>query len=854
MVARPNPPPGPLHDLKALLYELYLEAGAPTLDELASKVAVAADRFDLPAQPGRDTIQRCLGSPEVPASQHDAAVIGTVLARMARWDEADVAARVRKSWVAARMAAALPPIGRAIDEDLDPFAFEVQPPIDAGVDLGQLAILPTYVVREHDQQLRSVVHQAAAGRSQLVVLVGNSSTGKTRACWEAINAPEALSDQWRLWHPIYPGQPEGLADALDKGRIPPNTVVWLNDIQHYLLAPAGGLGERVAAGLRELLRSPELGPVLVLGTVWPEYWAILTSGPAPGGPDSHPQARALLTGAGLRVPDTFSGPALAAVEAAAKDDPRLAEAYWRAEDGQIAQYLAGGPALLERYEHAPAAAKATITAAMDLRRLGHGPLLPRTLLEHAATGYLTPQQYEELPDGWLDTALAYAGRPCRGARGPLTAVRYTAPDPGDLAKAPTKRVGYRLAGYLDQHARAARSMISPPASLWKAGRYAHSGDEIYAIADAADARGRYRHAALLYLSAIEAHSSEAVLGLARLQRNVGNPAEARRWLKRAIKAGIARALSDLADMRLADGHLLGAVFLYRDAVKAGDARAWSKLAKLYIATGDPGNLKLAQALHYSAGLAGDARALFELGRLHGWLGDAKGAEELVRQAADAGDYLAQTTLGTTLELNDPAAAENMLKQALDAGNAYAAMGLMILMALRGDAQGAEALARRLLKQGNPVAMTQLAVDREEVGNLEAAEAFYQEIVDAGDTAVLSDHLQFEQSLENPDAARFARRAVNGIRANAYTSLARLRKKAGNLAQARELLQQALDAGGGEGALRGLARLLEETGDQANADALRRFGVDADGSIASPWWPPANSRRRRWRFTRGKPRR
>ena len=46
--------------------------------------------------------------------------------------------------------------------------------------------LPGYLPREHDELLSRVVRAAAGGRSGIAVLVGGSSTGKTRACWEAL--------------------------------------------------------------------------------------------------------------------------------------------------------------------------------------------------------------------------------------------------------------------------------------------------------------------------------------------------------------------------------------------------------------------------------------------------------------------------------------------------------------------------------------------------------------------------------------------------------------------------------------------------------------------------------------------
>jgi hypothetical protein len=46
-------------------------------------------------------------------------------------------------------------------------------------------------------------------------------------------------------------------------------VVWLNEAQFYLAPADAGLGERVAAGLRELLRHPGRAPLLVLATSTP---------------------------------------------------------------------------------------------------------------------------------------------------------------------------------------------------------------------------------------------------------------------------------------------------------------------------------------------------------------------------------------------------------------------------------------------------------------------------------------------------------------------------------------------------------------------------------------------------------
>ena len=125
--------------------------------------------------------------------------------------------------------------------------------------------------------LGQVVRAAADGRSGIAVLVGGSSTGKTRACWEALALLRDQDPPWRLWHPIDPSRPDAALQELEG--VGPRTVVWLNEAQFYLDPAEAGLGERVAAGLRELLRDPGRAPVLVLATMWPEFWDTLTARP-----------------------------------------------------------------------------------------------------------------------------------------------------------------------------------------------------------------------------------------------------------------------------------------------------------------------------------------------------------------------------------------------------------------------------------------------------------------------------------------------------------------------------------------------------------------------------------------------
>ena len=431
-----------------------------------------------------------------------------------------VAARVVNAWREAQAAVADQPdsdvtmAGWLLEEVTDPFVLEVHRPVQLADAPSGLPVLPPYEKRDHDQVLGQVVRAAADGHSGIAVLVGESSTGKTRACWETLALLRDQDPPWRLWHPIDPSRPDAALRELPG--IGPRTVVWLNEAQFYL-DTADELGEQVAAGLRALLRDPARGPVLVLATLWPEYWHSLTARPV-GGADRHPDARELLDGHDITVPPAFTSAQMSQLALAA--DARMALAARSAPDGEVIQFLAGAPELLARYRNAPPAAAALISAAMDARRLGMGAGLPRAFLEAAAPGYLTDAQWDALGEDWLEQALAYAAVPCKGARGPLTRIRprpasRAACDRGDQPAGMATAAGslYRLADYLDQHGRAHRASQFPPAEFWSAAAtHALPGDQA-ALGDAAHDRGLYRDAAQLHKNAAASGNPRALIYL-----------------------------------------------------------------------------------------------------------------------------------------------------------------------------------------------------------------------------------------------------------------------------------------------------------------------------------------------------
>jgi hypothetical protein len=155
----------------------------------------------------------------------------------------------------ARPGSVVTAVGQPLAEVSDPFVLEVHRPVQPEDAPPGLPVLPPYVPRDHDGALGQVVRAAAGGRSGVAVLVAGSSTGKTRACWEALallRGPEPPVAAVASDRPI----PARCGTAGAGGHRAADRGVAERGPQFYLDTAGAGLGERAAAGLRELLRDP----------------------------------------------------------------------------------------------------------------------------------------------------------------------------------------------------------------------------------------------------------------------------------------------------------------------------------------------------------------------------------------------------------------------------------------------------------------------------------------------------------------------------------------------------------------------------------------------------------------------
>ncbi|MER6359866.1 hypothetical protein [Kitasatospora sp. NPDC001527] len=701
-------------------------------------------------------------------------------------------------------------------------------------------VLPAYVEREHDQVLRQRLAVVASGaETALVVVRGESCTGKTRTAFEAVRA---CLPTWNL---VFPKTPASLLAILEAGVLTSGTVLWLNEAQNYL---TGNAGEAVAAALRTQLERP--GPVAIVLTLWPAYHRQLTATPPPG-QDACPHARALIgSHPPIHVPDTFSTRAMHDLSARSKLDASLAAAEMASPSGAITQTLAAGPELVDYYEQAGTApacfGKAIITAAMDARRLGGGPLVSARFLEQAAVGYLTPDQRKEARPDWFAAALGYTRFKVKG----VVAALDNAPNPNGMGVVPDM---FCLADYLDRHGRTVRYYDCPPASFWSAAqRHAFTATELRSFGTAARARGRYRIADGLYRQAIDRGDSSVRMDLAWLRQEIGDREEAERLHRQTVGAGNIVTLADLVMLREEAGDRDEAEQLALRAAAIGMEAPmlelmWERLGdpeeaeRLALQAADLGNLSLlvdlagvwdrggyrdgAERLYRQAAAARHPLALAELARFRVEAGDLEEAECLAVQAAEAGFSAPLLEFAQLLERSgDRVKAEQLARYSADSGDMYALVGLARMLRRLGHEQEAETLAVHIADAGHVSDLLDFVWLGGE--SWEIVEQLAKEAADAGDSKALTSLVRtWARTGNKVGSEQLAREAADAGNMEALITLARAWEGEGDVEGAQKLYRQAADAGD-LFALKDLARLREEVGDEEGAELIYRQGVDA----------------------------
>ncbi|MFC8514274.1 tetratricopeptide repeat protein [Streptomyces sp. NPDC057257] len=279
--------------------------------------------------------------------------------------------------------------------------------------------VPPFVRRD-----RSAEIEDALRTERFVLVVGESTAGKSRAAFEAA---QAVLPQAALVLPD-PTEPAALRAAAAAVRRERRSVVWLDDVERYL--GAGGL----TLHLLERLAPPG---AVVLATIRAQERARYT--------DVQGLARDPSDGSGgrvgrdvlaltreIRLDRRWHAEEVARAREFG-DDRRLAQAADIADRYGVAEFLAAGPQLLAAWQDAWAPegrhvrGAALVSAAVEARRAGWNRPLPAALLRDLHERQLTAHGGIRLrPESW-EEALEWATRPLYATSG-LLIPHDSAPD------------------------------------------------------------------------------------------------------------------------------------------------------------------------------------------------------------------------------------------------------------------------------------------------------------------------------------------------------------------------------------------------------------------------------------------
>lgn len=248
--------------------------------------------------------------------------------------------------------------------------------------------VPLYVRRDQHEAMVSRLKPGA-----FVLIRGDSCAGKSRLAFEALRASAGR-------HLLFAPEPEAVGAAIERMRQVRWAVLWLDDLDRFLDADTA-----TATAISELLAG-QGHQRMVVATLRHQAHEALTAQPegaAEGVVDRRQRVLELadhvLIGRAFTTTEIDRARQL-------RTDPRIDDALTRAEFYGVAEYMAAGPQLRDKWlsgqETRPRGA-ALVAAAVDCRRAGFIAPLPTALLDEIHTHYLptnprTP--IEELDAAW----------------------------------------------------------------------------------------------------------------------------------------------------------------------------------------------------------------------------------------------------------------------------------------------------------------------------------------------------------------------------------------------------------------------------------------------------------------------
>lgn len=469
-------------------------------------------------------------------------------------------------------------------QDVDPVGLGVKPAIDIGADrgldsLGRYADLPPYVMREGDSAL-----EAAVARGGMVLLHGRAASGKSRSAYEAIRR---LRSRSLLLVPAYP---TALRQILNAGYRVANAIVWLDDLEQYLVP------EGLDLGLVQQLCPSDRRDVAIVSTIRDEELARWRQVSLAGYGESDPATMRLerrisqlitqLPRERLIAVDQYLTDAERRPLAAEQLDPRVAAALDAGERSDIsdssvgfAEYLAAGPAMMDRWSVGDGPlfdiGQAIVSVAVDCRRAGYNRPLQSEVLARLHRRFVSPARRDRADLPSVEEGFAWACQPVLGASSCLS------PRQGDR---------YLASDYLLDRTQTGFGPLAGTVVLdevWNAVLTIDDPGEIASVGVYASWAGRQDVAETAFRLATEAGEAGGIMNLGSLLAEQGRIDEAEEHWRRAAYDGWFDAMYELAVILGERDDLDSAKLWYRRAAEGDDPRAMNALGRLAEAEGRP---------------------------------------------------------------------------------------------------------------------------------------------------------------------------------------------------------------------------------------------------------------------------
>ncbi len=645
-------------------------------------------------------------------------------------------------------------------------------PLTLGVhrsEANQSGSLPEYITRSIDTELRARVADVASCGG-FVLLVGDSTAGKSRSAFEALNS--VVPDS-KIWAPIDGSDLvrnlKTIIEAQD------DCFIWLDDLERYI--GPDGLNPTVLTIITQF-------KMRVIATMRAEQYRRLSPEERQNERLSDDHRHTALGSRVLEQLDTLVLPRLwsdAEISRARQAvDSRITSAVAHSKLFGVSEYLAAGPRLFREWTISggpggnPRGA-ALVAAAVDFARCGVTDPVPLPLLMESHEVYLQRAGGDLLRPESREEALEWASRRRYGVTSLLMPVKSGSE--------------YRVFDYLPDALARSEDAPSIPAESWSAAlQFTGSVGLSFHVGMAAVQHNEWDVAKKAWQADLQTHPIPARINLGRVYMKLRDVEKAKELWQEATNLGSIDASIYLGSEYEKEGRINKAIELYKMGAEKDDAHAIRHLA--YVLPNEKEAIKWWLKIAESDD---SGHAAYNLSFSYQNIGDHAASKTWLKLAAERGvDRAINNYALTLLEEGEKEQGLHWLRKGVELKNPKS----MINWAERfasDDEQEAVRLLNQAIELGEPAGYNALGILRADAGDSAGAGMFWRKGHEAGDVT-------------------------------SSVNLARQLKKSGSLEEATGIYRTASAEGDRRAAL-DLAFILAESGDPEEAEIQFRYALD-----------------------------